>query len=102
MGRALRIAVAGLGTVGSGVVRVLLDRHDDLVRRAGCELQIVGVSARDRLKRRSPSLATLEWINDPRSLATSDTDVVVELIGGEDDVALELVRTVLLAGNKGL
>jgi homoserine dehydrogenase len=98
MGRALHIAVAGLGTVGSGVVWVLLDRHDDLVRRAGRDLVISGVSARDRQKRRSPTVATVEWFDDPLSLARSDTDVVVELIGGEDGVALELVRTALSAG----
>jgi homoserine dehydrogenase len=77
---------------------VLLDRRDDLALRAGRDLVVAGVSARDRQRKRSPSLATLEWFNDPLSLARSDTDVVVELIGGEDGVALELVRTALSAG----
>jgi len=98
MGRSLRVAVAGLGTVGSGVVRVLLDRQNDLIRRAGCDLTISGVSALDRHKRRSPFIASLNWFDDPLSLAKSDADIVVELIGGEEGVALELVRAALLAG----
>lgn len=98
MGNPLRIAVAGLGTVGAGVVRVLLDRRDELALRAGQELVIAGVSARSRQKRRSPSVENLAWFDDPLSLVRSDSDVIVELIGGEDGVALELVRTGLLAG----
>jgi homoserine dehydrogenase len=98
MGGPLRIAVAGLGTVGAGVVQVLLDRHDDFMRRVGRDLVISGVSARDRHKRRLPSIATLAWSDDPLSLAKSDADVIVELIGGEDGVALALVRLALRGG----
>jgi homoserine dehydrogenase len=98
MGRSLRIAVAGLGTVGAGVVRVLLDRADDLTRRAGRKMTIIGVTARDRQKKRLPPVAALNWFADSLTLARSEADVVVELIGGEDGVALELVRAALLAG----
>ena len=98
MGSPLRIAVAGLGTVGTGVVRVLLDRRDDLVARAGRDLTIATVSARDRQKRRASFIAELPWVDDPLSLVTSDADAIVELIGGEEGVALELVRAALLAG----
>jgi homoserine dehydrogenase len=98
MGSPLRIVVAGLGTVGTGVVRVLSERRDDLARRAGRELVVVGVSARDRRKRRLPFAAVLPWIEDPLSLANSEGDVVVELIGGEGGIALELARTALASG----
>jgi homoserine dehydrogenase len=98
MGSPLRIAVAGLGTVGAGVVRVLVDRSNDLTLRAGRDLVITGVSARDRHKKRLPSVAALTWFDDPLQLVNTDADVVVELIGGEEGVALELVRTALLAG----
>jgi homoserine dehydrogenase len=98
MGSPLRIAVAGLGTVGAGVVQVLLDRREDLARRVARDLIITGVSARDRRKRRAPGIAALPWFDNPVSLAMSDADVVVELIGGESGVALELAQAALSAG----
>jgi homoserine dehydrogenase len=98
MSSPLRIAVAGLGTVGTGVVRVLVDRADDLACRAGCQLVISAVSAKDQAKRRSPFIASLPWINDPLALVDSDADVIVELIGGEEGIAHELVRAALTAG----
>jgi homoserine dehydrogenase len=98
MSRALRIAVAGVGTVGAGVVRVLADRREELARHAGRELVPIAVSARDSQKRRAPAVTSVPWSEDPLALARSEADVVVELIGGEDGVALELVRTALTGG----
>ena len=98
MNRPLRIAVAGLGTVGGGVVRVLSERASDLAERAGRELTPVLVCARDRSKRRAAGIAALPWADDPLALAGSDADVVVELIGGENGVALDLIRASLDAG----
>ena len=98
MNPTLRVAVAGLGTVGEGVVRVLQDRAEDHARRTGREISVTLVSARDRNKRRPAHLSRLSWSDDPLALATSDADVVVELIGGEDGVALDLVRTALRSG----
>ncbi|MGH6878938.1 MAG: homoserine dehydrogenase [Rhizomicrobium sp.] len=98
MGGPLRIAVAGLGTVGGGVVRILADGAEDLARRAGRELVLVAVSARDRHRRRPPYLSSLPWVDDPLALANSDSDVVVELIGGEDGIAHDLIRSALEAG----
>lgn len=91
----LRVAVAGLGTVGQGVVRVLLERGKDLARRAGRPLVLSGIAARDKRKRRSVVLDHLPWSADPLGLALSDCDVVVELIGGEDGIALQLIRDAL-------
>src|SRR4051812_43726317 len=91
-----RIAIAGLGTVGTGVVKALTARGEDLSRRAGRELQIVAVSARDRSKARGISVAG--WTDDVLSLADSGADVVVELIGGEEGIARQLVETALANG----
>ena len=93
----LRIAVAGLGTVGGGVADVLLTRGRELAERAGRPLELVGVSARDRKKKRATDISHLEWATDPASLAKSDADVIVELIGGEEGVARTLVETSLAA-----
>jgi homoserine dehydrogenase len=102
----LRIALAGLGTVGGGVVKAL--GNPEVSERAGRKLEIVGVSARDRKKDRGFDATKLNWTDDPVSLVRSDADVVVELIGGEDGIALAVVEGALEAkrhvvtGNKAL
>jgi len=88
-----RIAIAGLGTVGGGVVKALAARGDELSRRAGRKLEIVGVSARDKSKARGFDVPG--WTDDPLSLAKGDADIVVELIGGDEGVARRLVETAL-------
>jgi len=98
MTKPLRIAMAGLGTVGGGVARLLALRGDELSERAGRKLDVVAVSARDRRKRRATDLSSLTWIDDAVALAESDADVVVELIGGEDGIALDLVRAAIANG----
>jgi homoserine dehydrogenase len=90
---AFKIAIAGLGTVGGGVMKALASRGDELSRRAGRKLEIVGVSARDKNKARG--FAVPGWTDDPLSLAKGDADVVVELIGGEEGIARQLVETAL-------
>ena len=96
---ALRVALAGLGTVGGGVVR-LLDANGELIaRRAGRPIEVVAVSARDRARDRGFDLARFDWVDDTAALAArDDVDVVVELIGGADGPALTLARGALAAG----
>src|SRR6187551_3914948 len=95
----LRIALAGLGTVGAGVIR-LLDTNGALIaRRAGRAIEVVAVSARDRNKDRGVDIARFDWIDDPAELARHPrADVVVELVGGSDGPALTLARNTLAAG----
>ncbi|WP_066477068.1 MULTISPECIES: homoserine dehydrogenase [unclassified Sphingomonas] len=99
MTEALRIALAGLGTVGAGVVRLIDENHALIARRAGRPIEIVAVSARDRGKDRGIDIARFGWADDPIDLARrDDVDVVVELVGGADGPALALARTALAAG----
>jgi homoserine dehydrogenase len=91
-----KIAIAGLGTVGSGVVKALAARGPELSRRAGRKLEITAVSARDKTKARG--YAVTGWTDDVLSLAKSDADVVVELIGGEEGIARQLVEAALANG----
>ena len=95
----LKIALAGLGTVGGGVVRLLDTNRDLIARRAGRAIEVVAVSARDRAKDRGIDIARFDWIDDPVGLARHDgIDVVVELVGGSDGPALALARATLGAG----
>jgi homoserine dehydrogenase len=101
MADALRVALAGLGTVGGGVIRVLETNRELITRRAGRPIEIVAVSARDRSKDRGVDISRYEWVDDTTALARCDADVVVELVGGADGPALALARATLGAG-KGL
>ncbi|HWI87188.1 MAG TPA: homoserine dehydrogenase [Sphingomonas sp.] len=96
MAEKLRIALAGLGTVGAGVIKVLAQNSALIERRAGRGLEIVAVSARDRSRDRGVDLSGFEWVDDTVSLAArDDVDAVVELIGGSDGPALTLARATL-------
>jgi len=102
MAQPLRIALAGLGTVGGGVIRLIETNGALIARRAGRPLEIVAVCARDRSKDRGVDLSRYPWEDDMTLLAgREDVDVVVELVGGADGPALALARRTLAAG-KGL
>jgi homoserine dehydrogenase len=95
----LRIGIAGLGTVGAGVVKLLAEHGRLLSLRGGRSLKLVAVSARRKAKKRDIDLARVRWESDPMALATApDIDVVVELIGGSSGVARRLVQTALRSG----
>ena len=95
----LRIGIAGLGTVGSSVVKILQEKQDLVAERCGRKIDVVSVSARDRHKKRSVDITGLTWFDDAREMAVAaEVDVVVELIGGEDGVAKAVCESALAAG----
>ena len=102
MAEPLKIALAGLGTVGVGVIRLIEANAALIARRAGRPLQVTVVSARDRSKPRGVDLSAYAWEDDMVILGErADVDVVVEMVGGADGPALALARTTIEAG-KGL
>jgi len=95
----LRIALAGLGTVGGGVIRLIEANSALIARRAGRPIEITAVSARDRGKKRGVDLSPFAWEDDMVILGErADVDVVVELVGGSDGSALACARTTIEAG----
>jgi homoserine dehydrogenase len=99
MAEPLRIALAGLGTVGAGLVRLFETNGALIESRAGRPVRIVAVSARDRSKDRGVDLSPYIWEDDMTALAgREDVDVVVELVGGADGPALTTARNALRAG----
>src|ERR1700722_1371424 len=95
----LNIALAGLGTVGGGVVRLLQKNADIISARAGQEITIKAVSARDKNKKRDGDISKAEWVDDPRQLAqVPGVDAVVELMGGPEGAARDLAEATLKNG----
>jgi homoserine dehydrogenase len=95
----LRIGIAGLGTVGGGTCRLLAANGELLARRTGRRLVVTAVSARDRSRDRGLDLAGPRWHDDARALAEDPgVDVVCELIGGSDGIALAVCRDALRHG----
>jgi len=92
----LKIAVAGLGTVGAGTLQLLERQAGRLAQRAGRPISVAAVSARNRQADRGADLSTIRWCDDAVELAAiPDVDVVVELIGGAEGVARNLVEAAL-------
>ena len=96
---ALRLGLAGLGTVGIGVVKIV-QRHADLIAaRAGRSVEIVAVSARDRSRNRDADLSDYAWESDPVALARrTDIDVFVEVMGGHEGPARLATEAALASG----
>ena len=95
----LRIALAGLGTVGTGVIRLIEENGAMIAQRAGRPIIVSAISARDRSRDRGIDLAAYPWYDQPEQLAAlDDIDCVVEMIGGSDGTALELARKSLASG----
>jgi homoserine dehydrogenase len=100
MAEALRVGIAGLGTVGASVARVLHDKAAELTRQCGRDIVVSAVSARDAKRDRGVDLSAVKWFDDPVKLAeTAEIDVFIELIGGEEGVARASVKAALEAGH---
>lgn len=95
----MRLGVAGLGTVGVGVVNIVENRREILSARAGQDVVITAVSARDRSRDRGVNVSNYRWHDNAVDLASDDSvDVVVELMGGSDGPAYDLAKACLAAG----
>ncbi|MEM1377264.1 MAG: homoserine dehydrogenase [Pseudomonadota bacterium] len=99
MENGLRVGIAGLGTVGASVVRVMHDKSAQMSAQCGRKVSVTSATARDRTKDRGVDLSGINWADSPQALAVSDDiDVFVELIGGDEGPAREAVEAALDAG----
>jgi len=97
----LRVGIAGLGTVGGGVLKLVQQQADLLEQRCGRRVMIAAVSARDRAKDRGVDLAGVRWYADAVAMAEdAELDVVVELIGGADGVAKAVCEAAIAGGKQ--
>lgn len=99
MSRTVRIAIAGLGTVGAGVAELLQRNSAVLASRCGAAFELVAVSARNATAERKAVAGNAVWVEDARTLATrDDIDIIVETIGGSEGIAKDLVESALAHG----
>jgi len=99
MDKVLRVGIAGLGTVGASVARLLQTQAKDLAARAGRAIKVTGVSARDPHRDRGVDLSDVAFFSDPTALAQSESiDLFVELIGGAEGAARKSVTAALTTG----
>jgi homoserine dehydrogenase len=99
MSQPLRLGIAGLGTVGVGVVKIIRRQAALLEARTGRPIEIVAVSARDAAKDRGVALGSYAWETDPVALAKrDDIDVFVELMGGHEGAAKDATEAALATG----
>ena len=99
MANALKIGVAGLGTVGASLVRILQSRANALAVACGRPISVTAVSARDASKDRGILMDGIAWYADPVAMAKeADIDVFVELVGGSEGAAEDSVRAALARG----
>ena len=95
----LRLGIAGLGTVGTGVVRIIKSHADLIAARTGRQVVITAVSARDRTKNRDVDVSDFAWETDPVALARrADVDVFVEVMGGSEGPAKDATQAAIAAG----
>ena len=100
MTKPLRLGIAGLGTVGVGIVRIVQKHAELLEKRAGRPVIITAVSARSKTKNRDVDLSNYEWEGDPINLAKrADIDVFIEVMGGSEGPAKDATEAAIAAGH---
>jgi homoserine dehydrogenase len=99
MADALRVGIAGLGTVGASLVRIIQNRASELATTCGRPIEITAITARDRGRDRGIDTSGMTWFDSAQALAAeADIDVFVELMGGATGAAPESVRAALSRG----
>lgn len=95
----LKVGIAGLGTVGASVIRLLTRQANALAETCGRPIRVVAVSARNRDADRGVDLSGVRWFDDPVALAHDpEIDAFVEVMGGAEGVAKDAVEAALAAG----
>jgi homoserine dehydrogenase len=95
----LKVGIAGLGTVGAEVVRLIENESRALSARCGRGVRVVAVTARSKVKKRGVDLRGIDWAKNPQALAEDpNVDCFVELMGGAGDPAFSAIEAALKSG----
>lgn len=93
------IGIVGLGTVGSGLVEIIQKNKNNYKTKYNIDLSIKGISAKNRNRKRSINIEPYRWFFDPmKMIEQANIDIIVELVGGSDGLALELAKNSIKKG----
>ena len=93
------IGIVGLGTVGSGLIEIIQKNNNSYKSKYNLDFSINGISAKNRKRKRNINIKNYKWFNDPIKMTEfSDIDIIVELVGGSDGLALKLAEKSLING----
>ena len=88
MKKTFKVAVFGLGTVGSSFIQLLEREKNTLHAKTGKEISITAIHANDKNKERAFHKDSYQWIDDVENfIENTDVDCMIELIGGVEGVA---------------
>ena len=92
----IKIGIVGLGSVGQGVLQILNENLNSIEDKTDTKFRITGISAKNKTRKRDIEISTYPWFDNPLELTLNpDVDVIIELVGGEDGIALQLVESAL-------
>ena len=94
----IKICIAGLGNVGSSVVQSLLDSKNFINLKLNLNIEILGISAKNKNKKRILDISKFKWFDNPLDFLNADCDIVIELIGEEKGLSYDLVKNSLKKG----
>ena len=93
------IGIVGLGTVGSGLIEIIQKNNNSYKSKYNLDFSINGISAKNRKRKRNINIKNYKWFNDPIKMTEfSDIDIIVELVGGSDGLALKLAEKSIING----
>lgn len=100
----IKIGLLGLGTVGSGVYKIIKENNISIEKKIGTKIEIEKILVSDINKSRKLKLDNQLLTNDPKDIIKNpEINLIVELIGGEDPAykyvieALENKKSVITA-----
>ncbi len=92
----IKIGIVGLGSVGQGVLQILEENLDSIESKINTKIKITGITAKNKNKKRDIKIDNYPWFDNPIELSLNpEVDVLIELVGGEDGIALKVVETAL-------
>ena len=95
--RPLNIGIIGLGTVGIGLINCLLKNKKLIETKTNKEIFISAICAKNKNKERNIDISSFKWVEDPFEItADKEIDLVVELIGGDENPAKSIIEKSLL------
>ena len=97
MKETVKVAIAGVGTVGAGVIANIQRGQELLQARTGKNIEIIAVSSRTKTGR-AVDISAYSWYDNPLDLLQTEADIIVETIGGDSGIAYQLVEKALLNG----